>query len=206
MNVEAIFPTLIGYCDNVLSDDENKILLDNCYDVEKKFSGNLQKGWLSGENSPYTTHGSHNLLGDENFKSFISKVTDHVHEYAKLCGDMNDYTCSTGWLNIYRNNNYQEPHIHEYNMYSAVYFVAAPEGSGNIVFVNPTTYVLTNDIPAESPTWSYKPREKMLLIFKSSLIHYVLHSTCNKDRISIALNYFFSVEQYKKLFNVHDGH
>jgi uncharacterized protein (TIGR02466 family) len=197
MNVHTLFPTLIGYCENVLNEVDNNNLLEKCYALEKAVPPNYNNGWLSAENSPYATMFSHNMSKDENFKDFVSKVNHHVHEYARLCGDNLQYVCSNAWMNIYRNNNYQEPHIHQHNMYSAVYFASAPEGSGNIVFVNPISYILTNGNSAEALSYSYKPKNGLLLVFKSSLIHYVLHSQTSKDRISIAFNYAYSPEQYK---------
>jgi uncharacterized protein (TIGR02466 family) len=200
--VEYIFPTVVAFENNVFSDKENNDILNNCYDIAEKFS-NSHDYWLSGQKSPKNTYGSFNISQHPPLSFFIEKITKKVNEFAKINNDEKQYLCSDGWVNIYDKDNYQEPHHHFNRTYSAVYFPLAPLNSGKICFLNPSVYQLgseNKDFPT-STSWIYTPVPKMLLIFRSNLMHYVLHGENSSDRVSIAMNFMQSPEDYAKEFN-----
>jgi uncharacterized protein (TIGR02466 family) len=145
---------------------------------------------------------SYDLSLDNNFDFFTDKVTEKIHEYAGKYDDNNNYICTNSWFNIYKKNNYQEPHSHYNCSYSAVYFPKAPAGSGEIVFQNPNIYEIlsSEDSLVGTSTWKYTPVDGMLVIFKSNLRHYVLHGTNVEDRISIASNYILDPKQYSEMY------
>lgn len=201
MEIHKTFPTLIGYKEDALSEEENDRLLTLVYDLKKSMPSNGKQDWLSGDNSPYTSIHLHNIIKDQNFSFFTQKISNHVHHYSKCIGDKSEYVCSDGWVNVYAKNNYQEPHVHTYNMYSAVYYAKAPVGSGDLVFMNPSNFIFTNGADNECPTKIYTPKPRLLIIFRSTLMHYVLHNSTNENRVSVALNYSLSKELYAKFMN-----
>jgi uncharacterized protein (TIGR02466 family) len=197
LNYENIFPTIVAYETDVFSFEENEKIVSLCYSIKNSIE-EKKSNWLSGHSSPYNTMTSYDLSLDKNFNFFTDKITEKIHEYAKKYNDDNSYICTNSWFNIYKNNNYQEPHSHYNCSYSAVYFPKAPSGSGDIVFQNPNIYEIlpSEDSLVGTSTWKYTPVEGMLVIFKSNLRHFVLHGTNIEDRVSIASNYILDPQQY----------
>ena len=80
-------------------------------------------------------------------------------------------------------------------MFSAVYYVKVPEGSGNIIFEDPRMpdMLPVKNIPERNSLSfnkiGYTPAEGTLLIFRSSLRHCVQEGTNVDPRISISMNF-----------------
>ena len=79
-------------------------------------------------------------------------------------------------------------------MFSAVYYVSLPSGSGEIVFKSKEDDMVSLRNIVEfnkfnSTYMSLQPKERTLLIFRSSLQHMVKMGTNKKPRISLALNF-----------------
>ena len=101
------------------------------------------------------------------------------------------------WINYDTSKSLAETHCHAGKFFSGVFYLNAPEGCGGIQFNNPITahqwvidprkHVETNN-DFNCNTYTIKPKENMLLVFPSWLEHYVLQSSSNFDRISIAFN------------------
>lgn len=98
-------------------------------------------------------------------KKFISKI-HNKHIDGQL------------WLNLNYESSYNSPHTHQ-GQYSGVFYIKAPENSGNIVF--PKT--------DESVT----PKENLLLLFNSDVMHAVEPNLSDDVRISIAFNYWETI-------------
>tara|TARA_R110000868_G_scaffold173966_2_gene410406 strand:+ start:45 stop:626 length:582 start_codon:yes stop_codon:yes gene_type:complete len=189
--IEIWFPTCIYIEDNLLSNDEKENLINKCYEIKK----NTNKGgnhWIS---NVYNTQGTYNISEDINFKLLKNKITDHVNAFAKLFETTNIYSTNDGWLNVYKKTDYQESHFHSGSIFSVVYFLSAPKGSGNILFnsPNPPDMLPIENIKKNtyinSGVVSYEAIENRLMIFRSSLIHSVLNGTNKTDRISLAFNF-----------------
>ena len=201
LNIEMTFPTVFGFQDNFLSDEENNLIIEKCYEINSTID-DTNNGWLSSDKSPKNSLLSHNLTKNSDFSFFFNKLDQKIREFSQANNDYEDYVCHGSWFNIYKKDNYQEPHAHFMTTYSAVYFPRAPEGSGKLIFLSP----LVNELGGSSPLfptssdWSYEPRDKLLIVFRSNIRHYVLHGSNNEDRISIASNYAVSPESYARKF------
>lgn len=199
MDIELLFPTAIGIEENFLEHSDLEYLTNKIYDIKRLYPSSVHNNWLSGEHSPYNTILTHNIVKDENFSFFMNKVNSSLAEYASSYNDMDGLISTRGWVNIYQKGNFQEPHSHAGSRYSVVFFPKCPEGSGNIVFQNPN---LDQMIPINTSGPSFltatsffiKPKENMLLIFKSDLQHYVMPGDNSEDRISIAINYIPAID------------
>ena len=84
--------------------------------------------------------------------------------------------------------------MHADSVFSAVYYVRCPVGSGDIVFDNPQNQMISlknvdemNNV--NSNFVSYQPTEGDLLIFRSSLRHMVKMGYNKEPRVSLAYNF-----------------
>lgn len=189
--IDLLFPTAIYIQKNLISEIDNSSLKDYCTDIYSKTpSGGSD--WIGGT---YTTHGSYECSNDVQVKSLINSISEHVHNFAKNHGCSGSYNNYSTWMNINNKNEWQEFHSHPNSIFSAVYYVSAPEGSGNIIFEDPREpdmLPLKNITKRNSLTNSraqYKPEDGMLIIFRSYLRHMVQPGSNTHARISFALNF-----------------
>ena len=192
--LEFWFPTVIYLEENLFSEEINKKWAEQIHKIaEQNPSGGDE--W---EGKTYTTHNAYRLIDDLNFKSLIETVTEHVHEYAKEHNSIAEYKCSDAWVNIAKSENFQEYHTHDGSVFSAVYYVASPEGSGNIVFEDPRMpdMLPVKNIPERNSLSfvkvGYKTQGGMLVIFRSYLRHCVQTGSNKEPRISIAMNFGYA--------------
>ncbi len=100
------------------------------------------------------------------------------------------------WANIQDQIGYNEPHVHPFSLFSAVYYLKVSDKSGSICFKDPRPG-LQNHIFASSSnppppnnfsSIKIKPKEGLLLIFPSWLEHFTEVNYDSTERISIAMN------------------
>ena len=104
------------------------------------------------------------------------------------------------WLNVNINGSSNILHTHPESVLSGVYYVNAPENSGDIVFysfdsnLNDTSYgnyvyeSTTSHIPMNRNITSITPEDSMLIMFPSHYLHSVDTSLSQEKRISISFN------------------
>ena len=96
------------------------------------------------------------------------------------------------WYHITKTNGMHEPHLHPSCSWCGVFYVqSGDEGSGDTVFENPakSTYVDRGiQFLNNMSTVRVKPRDGMLVLFPSYLIHYQALYTGTQDRVVIAFN------------------
>jgi len=190
-NIELWFPVAIYQHLDMFSDEQNKLWASYIEDIKKTIP---TKTWPGGT---YTIHENYNLNTDVRFKSLITETNIHLHAFAKEYGSTETYTNISSWANISIKDNSQEFHTHNGSIFSAVYYVSAPKGSGNIIFEDPKEPDMlpikirsTKDRNHLSFTRiSYPPKPGSLLIFRSYLRHMVESGTNTTPRISIAMNF-----------------
>ena len=195
--IEEWFPTPIYFTD--LSNIDNQILKKRAYDL-KEASPSASTEWFC---DTFNTLNKDYLLGNEADKTLINLIEitgEHIYKFAKEFGlsvEKYDLVCKDFWFNIANTGDYQEFHQHPNNHLSAVYYVQTDKQSGDIVFKNPESigdmFQIPNDVTTRLSHKSarYKPNESRLLIFKSNLLHMVEKNKSDKDRISIAMNFYF---------------
>lgn len=203
MKVELLFPEAIGIKTNFLKEKDHKTIIEKSLSLRDSKETN-DTMWLSRKNSPFNTFLSHNLIKDEDFSFLIEKTTQEVNGFAKnIYNDLDTYICQNSWANIYKSNNFQEPHIHANVMYSSVYFPLFPEGSGSFVAQKPFIDSMSPQNISESGILNisaneYFPEENSLLVFRSYIPHFVLPGTNKTERISIASNFVLKSETYRE--------
>ena len=188
--VHACFQTPMAYYYNTdLTDD----LKSYIYSLEGK-----------GVESNVAVHVKHNLV-ESKFDLFSHK-SDIIQKTGQWIGScikqtvnhiqMEKYgyhmTFNESWYHITKTNGMHEPHIHPSCSWCGIYYVqSGDDDSGHTVFENParSTYVDRGNLYLNNmSTVRVKPRDGMLVLFPSYLIHYQALYTGTQDRVVIAFN------------------
>ena len=129
------------------------------------------------------------------YEQFSSEINLTCHEYYISCPWYNHYHIGTG----------QEPHVHvgsgpNYALFSAVYFVQGCEDK-ELIFMNPSQihlyyakildqFVRDDEMQHSSFFGShwFKPKDNQLIIFPSTLEHYVPYQKQSEPRTTISFN------------------
>lgn len=130
------------------------------------------------------------------FKEYCQKQVNHyAHEILKL-DKKQEFYITQSWGNLNYPGTFHHGHIHLNSMISAVYFVNG--GSSPIVFQRALSNYLfplfelnKNEFNVyNSDSWEMENEEGSLLLFPSSLKHFVPENKNNFNRISISFNTF----------------
>lgn len=189
--VEMWFPVAIYKEDNLLSSKENKELFDHSLELRKTVPNGGEE-WYG---ETYNTHDTFDLTNDPKFDKLLSLISDHVHNFADMHGSKAEYKITGAWLNINEKGTFQEFHTHNNAIFSCVYWVASPEGSGKLIFEDPKEpdMLQVKKIKEKNPLSftriGYAAEESSLLIFRSYLRHMVEPCNNTSPRISIAVNF-----------------
>lgn len=190
-NLSLWFPVSIYTQKDILSNEQHQTLIDHVDKIKQEIpSGG--KDWFG---SIYTSYETFDIRKDIMFESLLEKVEYHVNDYAIMHNSHHKYKCREAWFNESIGNQFQEFHTHANNIISAVYYLRAPEGSGEIVFKDPKQPDMMPLKEIDSlnnlnfGNASFDPIENSLIIFRSYLPHMVKPGTNKIGRISVALNY-----------------
>jgi len=189
--IELWFPVAIYSEDNLLSEENNNKLKDYCLSIQKKIPSGGEE-WFG---KTYTTHGTSEFNKDPEFLTLLDTINYHLHEFAMAHNCQGRYENQATWMNISTAGSYQEFHTHNASIFSAIYYVTAPEGSGRIVFEDPKEpdmFPLKKIKGKNNLSFtriSYTPKAGTLLIFRSYLRHLVEPGSNLDPRISIAMNF-----------------
>ena len=189
--IETWFPCAIYYEDDLFSKEQNKEWEKHILSIEPT----IESGGEAWFGDTFTSLEKYDLRKDKQFDILIEKVTEHVNAFAREHNCQGEYECTTAWFNVNRDGTFQEYHTHPNNIFSAIYYVSAPEGAGGVVFEDPKE---PDMMPLKNIPWRnqlsysvtrYNPLVGKLLIFRSYMEHLVEPGTNTDPRISIALNF-----------------
>ena len=184
----AYFPTII-YAKDVQLD--NRLFEREVVEWSKKDKGIRRTnmiGW-------HSTTNMHQIpvfkpLVDELFKMQMEIYREELLTREPIIGNM--------WANINPPGGYNRPHIHPNSHFSGVYYIKAPQNSGEIVFNDPRSAAhmvmpdRVKDIKPPSHLWRevrVNPLEGRMLMFPSWLWHCVEPNGSNDIRISVSFNF-----------------
>ena len=184
----AYFPTII-YAKDVQLD--NRLFEKEIVEWSKKDKGIRRTnmiGW-------HSTTEMHQIpvfkpLVDELFKMQMEIYKEELLTREPIIGNM--------WANINPPGGYNRPHIHPNSHFSGVYYIKAPQNSGEIVFNDPRSAAhmvmpdRVKDIKPPSHLWREVrviPLEGRMLMFPSWLWHCVEPNESNDIRISVSFNF-----------------
>jgi uncharacterized protein (TIGR02466 family) len=180
-----------------VNNDLKKILLDKrlkdtSWTNASKIKSNYG-GWRSGDDLWRWSDNAVGYLRNRvmsTFKSFLSRTGSY--QVSK------NFKFETfAWANVNENGAYNAPHIHSGYQFSGVYYVTAPKLSkechpfnGQISFEDPRPGAAM--APLEGFNWgkhtNVLPKESMLVLFPSWLMHHVHPYYGEEPRISIPFN------------------
>ena len=184
----AYFPTIIYAKDLQL---DNRLFEREIIEWSKRDKGVKRTnmiGW-------HSTTDMHKIpvfkpLVDELFKMQIEMYREEFLSREPIIGNM--------WANINPPGGYNRPHIHPNSHFSGVYYIKAPQNSGEIVFNDPRSAAhmvmpeRVKDIKPPSHLWRevrVNPLEGRMLMFPSWLWHCVEPNESNDLRISVSFNF-----------------
>lgn len=138
---------------------------------------------------------THVLNSSELF--YIKKlIEEKINEYWKSVLLFNtDIYITNSWINTNDTNQQHFLHNHSNSILSGVYYINVEDSLPLITFNRMQLPFLLNFIPKEftmfnSTEWSIPVENGSLIIFPSTLYHYVKPNTSNKTRLSLAFNTF----------------
>ena len=126
------------------------------------------------------------LLGDMVLKSFKK----FAREQLKIS---NDFKISSSWLTKTEPNHESHFHRHYNCYYSGVLYIDTDEG-GEIVFDNMADerFLLNKieDNNYNTRSFIFETKNKMIIFFPSDIHHKIAENKTNKDRYSVAFNFY----------------
>jgi uncharacterized protein (TIGR02466 family) len=191
MNIKnySVFPSIINEIDCNLFKSIKSDLVSWIYEYQKTHES-VQRSNVGGWQSQSDFH------LDSTFKEF----KDYILFHALTASEMYNLNLKLDnmWINVNQKGNYNLSHCHPASLLSGVMWIKTPDNCGNLVFESPngfSQYVLTENIDSEiSNQYNYfsnfyfTPVEGRMVIFPSSLQHWVDANKSMDDRISIAFN------------------
>lgn len=186
MDVKLIFNTFLIEEFLNLNLDE---LISYCYSVKNRDQGRKisnHGGWQSNDIN----------LNDRPIVPLVEQIMLRVNAIKDDFTIKNQFFMSNMWININKSKDYNVSHRHPYSFISGTFYLKVNKDSGNIVFVNPNLLheyyyghlQIEKHNHITSTTWPIKPENNKLVLFSSSLEHYVESNNSDEDRISISFN------------------
>tara|TARA_R110000803_G_scaffold74020_1_gene138030 strand:- start:496 stop:1116 length:621 start_codon:yes stop_codon:yes gene_type:complete len=186
MNTLNLFSKVI-FTNSLNLSDKNKKQLNKV--VKEQKYNKVEK-----ENSSSISESLH-LLDDNKLTEIKKTILDAFIKFNKdILKYDNDFKMTTCWATKSNKNNYSNFHNHTNNFYSGVYYIEVDKNTGEIEFcdfnnntfeLKPKEYNIHN-----SKSWKFKPYNDMIIFFPSELHHMIHLNTSNKDRYSLAFNFF----------------
>jgi hypothetical protein len=174
-NIEFISLINLGIFSTILKDFNREYWIKEIYNYKSKISYSVSKSNMGGWQS------QNNLHLNSTFSPLCKILQDLFYS---IIPNPQRYVDGM-WANISNFTNFNSPHIHNldsypYKLYSGILYLNIPPNSGNVVFVNPLNL---------NKIHSITPKENNVILFPSSLQHYVEPNLSQEDRISIAFNF-----------------
>jgi uncharacterized protein (TIGR02466 family) len=200
MIINTWFPTLIGIDHLDQEKNFNQYLIDKAYEIKNQVGGSVTTTWKC---DTFNTLGQwdHIKENDPVVNKLIDLVADRVWQFSSQFGKIKSerLVCNDFWFNIGSPGAYQEYHQHCSNHFSVVYYLKTNPQSGKIVLRSIESFADVFELPIDEKdltessykTCFYQPKDSMVLIFKSNLLHMVEKNNSDTDRISIAMNFKF---------------
>ncbi len=154
------------------------------------------------------------ILLDRYFSKVRKEIERHLNTflYEELSFDQGKIKHLCSWINLHEPGEASHDHIHANSLFSGVLYLDIPDSdSGDLILVHsdelPSFKTSTIDVQMKnynlynSKTWRFKPRNNLLIIFPSHLRHKTDPNLSNKNRYSLAFNYFLEGRLGKSMTN-----
>ena len=153
-----------------------EILHDKLTDIDNaKLIQHIDKTGEEFTDIPFHTHSEDTkIASNEQIEAIVDKARELVRVHLECESEVESF-----WAHIHNKGESTDMHDHGRSDFACIYYVAAPKGSGNLLF-HPT--------PWETPPIPYEPQEGVVVVFPSWLKHSVSRNKSEDRRISISFN------------------
>lgn len=189
--VEHLFPTLISSVAVPLNEQEHRTFVEKSLSLAETLPKTTD--WRC---DTFSTLNKYDMVNDSLFTGLIEKIKHEVLNFSKEYGvESTVVECTDAWINVANPGAFQEYHIHTGSHFSVAFYLKTPDGCGNIVFRSFEADTDMFPLPVKTmkypsfKTWSIKPQEGMLVIFRSNVQHMVEKNCSTDKRISISMNF-----------------
>ena len=193
--LQLLFPTVIQVTDVPEAEVLNRQLAAEIEAVRATQPNSKPSSWAC---DLYTTIGAPQvMLKRPGMQRFLALAHERVEAYAtamRFDVERQRPRIHECWINAYGSQQAQEIHLHRNSVFSGIYFVSAPEGSGATLFYSPLSDSMLEPRPTEGNQLNAKvsgfaPVAGRMLLFRSHLRHSVMPgSAMDSERITIAFN------------------
>ncbi len=197
MPIIPIFPTIIHGIEVENFKDIQNDIIDFAYaeqkkDVEGLNLSNQGGGW----HSTNTYHFHENILN----KVVIDTLSSYFRDNPTFVNELT-YALTGLWVNINPKGASNKAHMHPGSHLSGAFWIKLPKDSGGITFQNASSFNCFSEMMVYSNQFKEKnilfqnyglcPGEGAMVLFPSSLYHYVEPNKSDEDRISVSFNIEF---------------
>ena len=182
--IECLFPTFL-YKEVVPFDIDLQYLKDIEYERYGDGTGNTSVNQM--------------ILLEEPFAELKKEIDKHLNiiHFDVLKSSQGIPVHTTSWINYHTPGDYAPIHNHTNTFYSGVYYLNAPINGGGIFFHHPQL-MRTRTLKVEeseknmwnSELYYHELKKNSFLVFPSNLPHSTEVNKSNKNRYSLAFNYF----------------
>ena len=193
------FPTVVREIHIADAKQLNSSIKGGIEHIRKTEPNTLPASWSC---DLYTTIGSPTTLiqhkGFEPLRDVIMQEANNFADELDLDTNRHPLKFTECWLNIYSEGHAQEAHQHANAVISGIYYAKAPPGSGDLLIHSPYVDIML-DPPERRANglnlkiMPIKPKEGMMILFRSFVRHSVKPTKGKDERISIAFNLTISL-------------
>ena len=168
------------------------IELDNkkMYEKIKEFEAKTETTFKSNLGGFQSATDRWDMMNEDNtFQPLRDKI---IHNIKEMNFKAKSFEFARMWCNINRKGHWNMIHSHGHYDFSGVYYVKAPEDSGNFIVRDPRPAAISSEYMIESfnggEVVRIAPEVGKLIIFPSYLDHMVEPSKSDDERVSISFN------------------
>ena len=185
----TLFPTYVW--ETQITGVDNESILEYIHNKENQDPAGVRRSNVGGWHShPYE-------MGDvppECFKELMRDCTDFVNDYCSEYTGVNKLYVGNYWFITNKKYDYNNQHHHLGSFLSCAYYVKAPRKSGNIILYRDDhgEYYFGSKVGVSDYTTiakAFEPKEGMLLVFPSWLLHSVEQNLSDEDRVVLSINF-----------------
>jgi uncharacterized protein (TIGR02466 family) len=186
------FPTSIWSFDGEDNAALNVALLQAIYEERARDTAGM-----TGRSSSLSWHSQDDLHRRPAFEPLMRQIIRNVSEVIRFQEwDLTRLTPGivNCWAIVHGRHGYNRVHTHPHSYLSGVYYVQAPEGSGDLYFEDPrSAHVMTmppvlRQTPATFQKVTYPPRAGRMLVFPAWVPHGVEPNLSDGDRVCLSFN------------------
>lgn len=201
------FPTMVFQYDVENAQSLNRTLLDLIYAERERDRAGVNKSNTAELGS---WHSATNLHKNTEYEPLLTEVGSTLGRISQDLRYAKDQILkvTTMWSIINPPGNGNRAHVHPGALWSGVYYVQAPEGAGQIEFIDPRVINIMNQPKYETKKkrprdcWTkvtYKPVAGRMIVFPASLYHGVdTNMSKEKGRAADRVIVSFNINQVRK--------